>query len=59
MMSRRSKLEPAGIRTTSPPPRRDTPTNATSKVETFFNCVAGSILMTWCEWLGGNVTSGI
>ena len=25
--------------------------------ETFFNCVAGAILMTWCEWLGGNVTS--
>lgn len=29
------------------------------KSKRFFNCVAGSILMTWCEWLGGNVTSGV
>jgi hypothetical protein len=25
----------------------------------FFNCVGGSIFMTWCEWLVGNVTSGL
>jgi hypothetical protein len=26
----------------------------TSKTDLFFNCVGGSILMTWCEWLGGH-----
>ena len=53
----RANDEPAGTRTRpgagSPVPPYDVP----PKVETFFNCVAGSILMTWCELAGRAGTS--
>ena len=55
----RANDEPAGFSSRPPPPIALPPYVITSKTAPFFKCVAGSILMTWCEWLGGNVTSGI
>jgi len=53
----RANDEPAGFSSRPPPRLRDTPTLSPQKSKRFFNCVAGAILMTWCEWLGGNVTT--
>ena len=50
--------ETARIGTRPMPPRRRSPCVMSPSIETFLNCVAGS-MQTWCEWLGGNVTSGV